>query len=360
LIEPTTSTRPTRPILPSRHNQRVPTRRSVADQLLDAQVAYLLAELDDEHVADTLTRAVDDVLTVARTLQLGQVADLDTVKEIARRAVRAVGSSPNLEDLVGGLADAIYANEGEYALGDTVAREPVEALIAHVIGMRTLQDRALERFTESPLVGVVAAKFVTTIISDFVQQNRQRAEKLPGMSSLFSLGQSAASRVPGMAMLGDAAGKGAQFAVKSTKGAMRDMMRDAPLQGAAMELWDLHADEPVGDLREYLSQQELRELVLIVHDILVSARDSDLAADLVDTAVEVFFDLFAERDLESLLAEFGFGRDELAADLVRLGPPVVAAAKADGTLAALIRARLEPFFHSAEVEAILKRPKPAA
>jgi hypothetical protein len=338
----------------------VPTRRSVADQLLDAQVAYLLAELDDERVADTLTRAVDDVLAVASRLQLGKIADIDVVKEIARRTAQAVGSSPNLESLVGGLADAIYANEGQYALGDTVAREPVEALVAQLLAMRTLQDRALERFTESPLVGVVAARFVTTIIGDFVQQNRQRAEKLPGMSSLFSLGQSAASRMPGMGMISDAAGKSAQFAVKSTKGAMRDMMRDAPLQGAAMELWDLHADEPVGDLRAYLSQQELRELVLIVHDVLVSARDSDLAADLVDIAVDVFFELFAERDLASLLVEFGFGRDDLVADVVRLGPPIAAAAKSDGTLAALIRSRLEPFFHSPEVADILRRPRPAS
>jgi len=137
------------------------------------------------------------------------------------------------------------------------------------------------------------------------------------------------------------------------------MMRDAPLQGAAMELWDLHADEPVGDLRAYLSQQELRELVLIVHDVLVSARDSQLANDLVGIAVDVFFEQFADRDLASVLEEFGFARDELVADVVRLAPPVIAAAKADGSLAELLRARLEPFFASAEVAAILKRPSPA-
>jgi hypothetical protein len=336
----------------------VPTRRSVADQLLDAQVAYLLAELDDDRVVETLTRTVDDVLALAATMRLGDVADVETVKDIARRVVSAVTASPDLEALVGALADAVYANDGAYALGETVAREPVEALVAQLLAMRTLQDRALDRFTESPLVGVVAAKFVATIIGDFVQQNRQRAEKLPGMSSLFSLGQSAASRMPGMGMISDAAGKSAQFAVKSTKGAMRDMMRDAPLQGAAMELWDLHADEPVGDLRAYLSQQELRELVLIVHDVVVSARDSQLANDLVGIAVDVFFEQFADRDLASLLDEFGFARDELVADVVRLAPPVIAAAKADGSLAELLRARLEPFFASAEVAAILKRPRP--
>lgn len=330
----------------------------LADQLLDAQVAYLLAELDDDRVVDTVTRAVDDVLQVAARLPLARVADVEAVADVARRIVAAVGGSPELGEFVGALADAVYANEGEYALGEVVAREPVDALVAHVLAMRTLQDRALERFTESPLVGVVAAKFVSTIVGDFVQQNRQRAEKLPGMSSLFSLGQSAASRMPGMGVLTDAAGKSAQYAVRSTRGAMREMMRDAPLHGAAMELWDLHADEPVGDLRAYLSQRELREFVLIVHDLLVSARDSELAADLVGIAVKVFFERFAERDLASLLADFGFGRDEVVADVVRLAPPLIAAAKADGTMAALLRERLAPFFHSPEVAKILKRPAP--
>lgn len=337
----------------------MPTTPSVADRLLDAQVAFLLADLDDGRLAETLARAVDDVLAIAGTIRLSQVADLATVKQIARRVVRTVGSSPDLDEFVGALADAVYESDGDYLLRDVVDREPVEALVAYVLAMRRMQDRALERFGESPLVGVVASRFVTTIVSDFVQQNRQRAEKLvPGMSSLLSLGQSAASRMPGMGMLSDAAGKSAQYAVRSTRGAVRDAMRNAPLQGAAMQLWDLHADEPVGDLRAYLSGEELRELLLIVNDILVSARDSQLAADLVDVAVDVFFERFAERDLAALLAEAGFDRDDLVADLIRLAPPMIAAAKADGTLAALLRERLAPFFSSPEVAAILKRPSP--
>lgn len=336
----------------------MPTLNPVAERLLDAQVAFLLAELDNERIEQTVAGAIDDALAVAATVTLAEVADAELLREIAVRVVRAVGSTPDLAELIGAVADAVYDNEGTYSLGETVAREPVDALIAQVIAMRRLQDRALERFGESPLVGVVASKFVTTILTDFVAQNRQRAEKLPGMGSLLSLGQSAASRMPGKALLGDAAGKGAQYAMRSTRGAMREMMRDAPLHGAAMELWDLHAAEPVGDLRAYLSQAELRELVLIVHDLLVSARDSPLLEDLVGIAVEVFLERFGSRDLATLLAEFGFGRDDLVADALRLAPPVIAAALADGTLATLLRARLEPFFHSPEVVAILKRPAP--
>jgi hypothetical protein len=340
----------------------VPTRRSTADRLLDAQVAYFLAELDDDRIADTLARAVDDLLGMARRMRLADVVDADTVKEIVTRVVNAVAASADAPQLIGAISDAWYDLEtsGDYLLGELVDRDPVEALIAHLLGLRRLQDRAMERFTESPLVGVVAAKFMTTVLNDFVQQNRQRAEKLPGMASLLSLGQSAASRMPGMTVLGDAAGKSAQFAVRRTNGAMREMMRDAPIQDAAMELWDLHADEPIGDLRAYLSKQELRTLVLLVHDLVVSGSDSQFSADLLSATVDVVFAQFGDRDLAALLADLGLGRDELVGDLRRLVPPILAAVRADGTLEAAIRSRLEPFFASPEVKAIVKpAPRPS-
>ena len=179
----------------------------MADRLLDAQVAYLLAELDDERIEQTVAGAIDDALAVAATVTLAEVAG----RRVAARDRRARGArrrfDPGPRRAGRRDADAVYDNEGDYPLGETVDRDPVDALVAHVIGMRRLQDRALDRFSESPLVGVVASRFVTTILSDFVAQNRQRAEKLPGMGSLLSLGQSAASRMPGKNLLGDAAGR---------------------------------------------------------------------------------------------------------------------------------------------------------
>src|SRR5438067_1214 len=93
--------------------------------------------------------------------------------------------------------------------GSVVARDPVEALIVKVRSMDRLHEEAMRRLNRSPLVATVAAKFIGKIISDFVAQQRQMAERLPGAKSLFSLGQSAANRVLSNPIVGDAANKGA-------------------------------------------------------------------------------------------------------------------------------------------------------
>jgi hypothetical protein len=334
----------------------------LAGQLLDAQVQFVLDELSGKRLAKVVARDVDDVLAVASTLIVSEVVDAEQVKATGRRLVDHVGASPIVEDLLAALSDAVYdlAASEDYNLGDVIDRDSVGALVAKLLSMDTLHERALQRLTESPLVAVVAARFVTIIITDFVQQNRARAEKLPGMGSLLSIGTSAASRVRSATriddLLGDAAGKSTQFAVRRTNNAMRELLRDAPLHDAALELWDLHADEPISGLRDYLSRDELRELARLVHEILVDARNKDYAGHLVDACVDVFFARYGAHDIAALLPELGIERDDLVADIVRFARPVIEAAKADGVLAAQIRSRLEPFYRSDAVAAILGTP----
>jgi hypothetical protein len=331
--------------------------RDLAARLLDAQVDYVLSELTGERFEEMVERDVDDLLDLAAQLTVADVVEPDAVKEAGRLLLDRVGDSPLVEDMTGALSDAMYdlAASDEFRLGDVVAREPVSALVAKLLSMRQLQDRALDRMTESPLVAIVASKFVTKIVSDFLQQNRARAEKLPGMSSLLSLGTSAANKVRSPfdrhldQLLGDAAGKSAQYALRRTNNAIRELIHEAPLQDAALELWDLHADEPIGELREYLSRQDLRELVLIVRRLLVQARTSDYAGHVLDAGVDVFFERYSGRDVATVLDELGLDRDVLCDLALRFAGPALEAAAADGTLADLVRARLEPFFASEAV-----------
>jgi hypothetical protein len=333
--------------------------KDIANQLLDAQVEFVLAEFSGKRLTQVIKRDVTDLLALAEQLTVADVVDPDQVKGAARRLVERVGGSELLEDLVSALSDAIYdlsASE-DYNLGEVVERDPVEALVAKVLSMHTLQDRALDRMAESPLVAAVATRFVTKIVGDFLQQNRQMAERLPGAKSLISFGMGAASKVRSATVdqfLGDAAGKSTQFAIRRTNSAMRDLVREAPLQGAAMEIWDLHADEPISDLRGYLSKAELRELAVLVHEIVSSARSTEYTGHLVDECVDVFFERYGDRDLASLLPELGISRDDVLDDALRFVPPLIEAAKQTGRLDALIRARLEPFFASKQVLAILE------
>ncbi|WP_375478906.1 hypothetical protein [uncultured Jatrophihabitans sp.] len=333
----------------------------LAERLLAAQVAWAVGELTGERLAAMLGRAVEDLLDALGGSQVADLVSPDDVRLTARRVLDQIVGSPLVTELAVEVADAVYdlAASDDHLLGDVVPRDPVVDLVAKLLSMRQLRDRALDRLTESPLVADVSAKFVGKIIADVVAQNRARAEKLPGMSSLLSLGSGAASRVRSVTdrhldqLLGDAAGKGASFALRRTNNAARELIDDAPLHEAALELWDLHAEEPISRLREYLGKQDLRDLVEITMRLVSSARDAEWMAAALDAGVEVFFARYGDLELHALLAELGVDRDGIRDDIRRFAPPVLERLRADGSLERLVRERLEPFFGSAQVAELL-------
>ncbi|MFG3619643.1 hypothetical protein [Nocardia sp. NPDC047654] len=333
--------------------------REIAERLLDAQVEFLLAEVTGERFAEVIARDTEAVLGVADTIVFRDVVEVEQAKQTVRTIVELIGGSPVFADMVGVFADSIYdhiATNNDYTLGEVVEREPVEALLEKIFGMHQAQERILDRLTESPLVATVASKFVDKLINDFMQANRERAEKIPGVSSLMSLGQSAANRAKKAAdgtFVGDLAGKGALFALKRTNNAIREMLRDAPVHAAAMEFWDLHADEPVSGLREYLSRKDLNELVLLCYEIAVTTREKEYFGLLLDECVEVFFTKYGDYTLAAMLPELGLTGDDIAAEILRYGPAVIESAKREGVLAGLIRERLAPFYASDRVLDIL-------
>ncbi|WP_054812772.1 hypothetical protein [Nocardia arizonensis] len=333
--------------------------REIAERLLDAQVEFLLAEVSGDRFTEVIGRDVAAVVEIADTLVVREVIEAEQAKRTVRTVVELVGGSPVFADMAGVFADSIYDNiaeNDEYTLGDVVDREPVEALLEKIFGMHQAQERILDRLTESPLVATVAAKFVDKLINDFMAANRERAEKIPGMSSLMSIGQSAANRAKKVAdnsFVGDLAGKGALFALKRTNNAIREMLREAPVHSAAMEFWDLHAGEPVSGLHEYLTRKDLNELVLLCYEIMVTTREKEYFGLLLDECVDVFFQKYGDYTLAAMLPELGLTGDDIAAEILRYGPAIIEGAKRNGVLAGLIRERLEPFYTSDAVLAIL-------
>jgi hypothetical protein len=331
------------------------TAKDTAAQLLDAQVEFVLHELTGKRLATVIARDVDDLLDIAGELTVAEVVDADAAKGVLRGIAERLGGGALIADAALVLSDAIYdlPASADHELGSVVDRDPVEALIVKLLNMQRLHEEAMRRLNHSPLVATVAAKFIGKIAADFVAQQRQMAERVPGAKSLFSLGQSAANKVLSNPMVGDAANKGAKMAIKQTNSAVREVLKDAPLRGAAMEIWDLHADAPISDLRAYLTKQDLREIVVLVHAIITSGRASEWVGELVDACVDALLERYGERDVASLLTEAGITRDDVVADLRALLPPVIEAAKADGRLEEFVRARLKPFFASKKVQTIL-------
>lgn len=334
---------------------------SLADKLLDAHVAFVIEEFTGPAFEQSVARDVDDLLSFAATLKLADAVETDTLKTIARRAVGTVGTSPLIAPTAVAISDAIYDLDAadQHKLEELIEDEPVQALIVKVLGMKQLQERAGERVSQSPLISGLVGKFATKLVSDMIAQNRARAEKMPGVGGMVKLSMGAANRMKSPfdkqidALIGGAADKGAQLAMKTTSNSLKEIVEDPKMVAAIMEVYGLQAAELLSDLRSYLTRQDLHELITLIGAVLADARDSVVTGHLLDAIIDALFAIHGDKTVGTLLDELGVHRDELVDDARRVLPGILEQARANGDLEEQIRKRLAPFYASDAVAELL-------
>jgi len=333
---------------------------STANRLLDAQVTWLLGRLTGPGLTDRIAEDVDDLLLTGSKLPLGEVATAADIKAVAHLLFTNVPPSTAASTLVGVAADIAYDGPADrFTLADLIDREHVESLADEVLGMTDLAERFLDDLTESPLVAALASRFVGRIVNDVVAMNQAVADKIPGLGSLVSFGTGAAGKVLGAAdkgfqqVLGDTAGKGAAFAMRRLNKVLVETLKDPGTRDAVLEVFDLYADKPVVRLDQLGSREDATRVAGLLQDIVIAGAPTEPVLALVDALIDGFFATYGEHPVSALLEDLDLTRDDLVAHATAIVPRVLEQAKESGELERLLRARLEPFFASPEVAAIL-------
>lgn len=337
----------------------MPTART-ADLLLDAQVAWLLSRITGAGITEVLAEDIDDLLDAGARLTVGGLVDPAPVKELIRLVLQQVPASAAASTFVGVAADTAYDGPAKpFSVSDVVDRDQVDALLSELLARPDLLARFLDKVAESPLAASVAASFVTRIVGDVLATNRAVAEKIPGVGSLVSLGSSVARGVAGAAdkqfeaLLGDTAGKGATFAMRRLNKLLVETLSDPAAREAALQVFDLYADHPLGNLHDVAGRDDVHRLAGLIQDLVITGAASEPVLGLGDALVDGFFAVYGEHPVSTLVEDLGITRDELVEQATALVPGLLARAVESGEAERLIRARLAPFYASPEVAEIL-------
>lgn len=336
-----------------------PLPTTTAERLLDAQVAWVVSELSGERLPAVLAREVDELLAVADDVPLADVASVETVLAVVDRLV-VVPSGPGAATVATAVADELHDGPGTPVTpAGLLERAQVAALVEAALPLRPLVRRSLDRLTEAPTAGTLASRFVTRLVVDVLEANRSMTSRIPGLGGIVSMGTSAATRMVGVAdkqvqaLLGDTAGRGAALAVRRLNNVVMATLDDPDLPLAATEVWDHVASDPVDGLGDLVDRDDLHRLAAVLRDALATAVGSEPARDLVAGLARRLLAEHGDRPVADVLRDTGLDRDDLVAVAAAVVRPVVATVAADGTLARVVRARLEPFYRSPEVAAIL-------
>jgi hypothetical protein len=333
---------------------------TVAARLLDAQVTWLLGQLTGPDLSGRVAREVDDLLALGSRLSVGDLVDPAEVRRLARVLLSSVPPSTAASTLVITAADIAADGPAEaFALSDLIDRENVEGLVDEALALTDAVAVVLDRLAESPLAATLAARFVGRIVNDVVQANRAVAEKIPGVGSLVSFGANAAGRMIGAAdrqlepHLGSTAGKGATFAMRRLNKVIIETLKDPTARDAVLQIFDLYGSQPLHRLDGLGDREDTRRVAGLLQDIVIAGAATEPVLALVDALVDGFFAVYGEHPVTALIEDLDLTRDDLVEHAVAVVPRALAAAHHSGELEPLIRRRLEPFFSSPEVAAIL-------
>lgn len=338
----------------------MPATSTLAQQLLDAQVAFHLDRLSGADLGPTVQDLADQLFAAAGEHQLADLIDAEALTGIVVRALATVPGSAAVAAIIEMATDVAYAGPtSSFTAGDVVEREQVEALLDQVLALTPTLERALARLSASPLVGTISARFMGRIVGEVLQANKAVADKLPGLGSLVSFGTSAASKVIGAAdkqlegLLGDTMGKGGQLAVGRLNRIVIDTIQDPTTREAILQVWDLVAQEPVVGLDAATTREQLSGIADAVHELAVTALASEQVAGLGRVVVAAFVERFGGYTPTELLDQLDLSQDDLVGDLLRLAPAILDALRESGDLERVIRAQLQPFYDSPEVARLL-------
>lgn len=331
-----------------------------ADRLLDAQVAWVMGEVTGDRLLEVIERDVDELLDAAADVRLSDAASPEPIIKAIELVLASVPASEVVTGLVQVTADQLHDGPSSPIVpADLVDRGQVAALVDAALRMRPLVAQALDRLTESPQAGTLAARFVTRLVVDVLEANRSMAKKIPGVGSIVSLGTNAATRMVGVAdkqvqaLLGDTAGKGTAMAVRRLNSVVMTTLEDPTLRDAVLEVWDTWGQEPFDGVGDVVERDDVRHLAAVLQDIASTAAPTPPAHAFVGTWIRTVFELHGDTPVGELLVDLGITRDDVLVLATTIVPPLVDAAVADGRLEAAVRARLEPFFRSPQVAEIL-------
>ena len=337
-----------------------PSPSALAQQLLDAQVAWLVDELTGPALADAIARDLDQLLASGSKLTLADLASAEAIKPIARSLFTVVPPSAGAASVVEMTAGVVHDGPGHpFAVSDVLDKENLERLIDFGLERRAVLGEALDELANSPLLAAMISRGVSRVITDALAANKAAAEKIPGVGSLVSFGSKTAGKAVGAAagaaegLMGDAASRGAAFAMRRVNKIVLDSLADPNARAAALEVFDLYAHQPIPAPATFISEGEVRDLAAILHDIVVAGAPTEPVLALVDALIDGFFGIYGSYPITVLLDELDLPRDTVLEYAAGVVPQILAGAHASGELERLARVRLAPFFESSAVAAIL-------
>jgi len=331
----------------------VDNKAGLAEALLEAHVQYIVEEIGGAGLKALVAEEVDAALLLAGKLTVGSLVSRKQIKDTAAVFASEVEFGPGLPELVGEIARRIHAHEihAKTTPGDLLTDQHLEDFTDQILELDGLRDKIIRAAVTSPLYADFASDLLYSGITGYLAQSNV-TKNIPGASSMLKLGRAALSvATPKLeSSIEEGLRKYIAKAVQASTTRSADFLisHASPklLKELTLDTWDKLRDEPVGVLRDDISDTAVEELFVTGFEAWRHLRKQDWYRIVIEVGIDGFFDKYGDATLAELLEDLGIDRERISDELLRYAPSVIKVLKKKKLLEPIVRRRLAGFYGS--------------
>lgn len=337
------------------------TLSPLAQQLFHAQVNYFVTRVSTEQFSQVVEAEVQDFYTKASTHTVRDYLPEDHVRFMALHYNTSIPISPDLADSLSNIALRVYHHPklDELRWRDLLDKKELTEFVDLVLSLNAFR-KLIRRFTRNLLVVNAVSDLIYRGITGFMEQGTAKAEQMassiPGAGSMFKLGRS----VVGKATSGFE--KSAEenikrylshnisAIIKGSETRLEQAIESGALRDAIISNWDNIKNEKVASLREYASEQDIKEAIASGINFWQEFRETPYVEEITNLGVTLFYEYCAEIPVAELLQELSIDETFATREINLAIAPLLEHWQQQGWVKDFFERQLLPFWQQADNE----------
>lgn len=330
-----------------------------SERLLEAHTDFVCAQYAPGQIEGTLRKHGGQLFDFAAHQPLESLVDRSWLKErilAALRETRAAGLVPFAAFAQKKLAEA--AGAGKETAGDLVRKVDHDRIVDILIESKGAREEMARDFARSMFFRRMISEVLFFSIRRFLGEDNVLAKSVPGVSSLFKIGQNLVNQaMPNLDEniskgIKDFIGKNMDHVVRYTETVLTGQMDDRLVRELADSFYEDFKSRPVaGAATDFLQSADRANTA--AEDFWNHLKSTDFASRMILAAVDAWFEFYGKKTAAEALGDAGWDREKTVTILAEAARKPVTAAVESGFLKAAVRAELALFYSSPEAAAIL-------
>ncbi|MDX1696454.1 MAG: hypothetical protein R3208_22000 [Ketobacteraceae bacterium] len=332
------------------------TLSAKAEQLLEAQVAFLVDQITADNLQPLVERNVRQALEDAKQIKLGDVITSESIKKTAIKYASDMEIGPGVPELVGDIAREIYHNKifDEHTPGDLMTQKEYKEFLVKVAEMEDARKQLISEVVSNPFYASLMSDLLYHGIQDYITTN-PLAKKIPGAQSMMKFGKSMMDKAtPNLeAALKKYVASNISVTLRESERFLNKNLTNEKIIELGLDAWVDFKDLKISGFRRYITTNDIEEAYVAGFEYWKHLRTTDFYKACISAVIDFFYDKYKYISLYDLLQDLYIKEEMLVDDAMTFAPMVIEYLKQRGMLQDALRRNLQPFFESDAAAAIL-------